>query len=84
MNQKTTEVSESVKPILNRDKQSAHQKTANIEIQKGNGNNRSASTRKSSVEEKVTEENHGDNSIESTKDVVKAEFKNDLIFDLDI
>ncbi|KZC10473.1 Protein kintoun [Dufourea novaeangliae] len=57
---KTTDSSETVKPILNRDKQSTQQITANIEIKKG------------------------DSPISDTKYTVKAEFKNDLIFDLDM
>ncbi|XP_076241617.1 PIH1 domain-containing protein Nop17-like isoform X2 [Calliopsis andreniformis] len=83
--QKSTEPCETVKPILNRDKQSAQQKTANIEIKKKRShNNRSKPKRKSSAEEQAVKENNADNEIESSKDVVKAEFKNDLIFDLDM
>ncbi|XP_029044984.2 LOW QUALITY PROTEIN: protein kintoun [Osmia bicornis bicornis] len=84
INQKNTESSDTVKPILNKDKQSTKQKTANIEIKQGaNDNNRSLMKRTSSVEEEIENEIHSDKQIES-KEAVKAEFKNDLIFDLDM
>ncbi|XP_076767169.1 PIH1 domain-containing protein Nop17-like isoform X2 [Xylocopa sonorina] len=84
-NQKSTEVSETVKPILNKDKQLVQQKTANIEIRKGSNDNHSLQSRKSSVEEEIGSEISDTNApTENTKDTVKAEFKNDLIFDLDM
>jgi len=77
------ETSESVKPILTRDKQS--QRTANIEIAKSNGDDEHPShKRKSSFEEKPTEEVQTEISSKDTKNVVQLEFKNDLIFDLDM
>lgn len=83
-NQKTTEVSETVKPILNKDKQAVQQKTANIEIRKELNNNRSFPKRESSVEGEVANEIRLDSPVENVNDAVKAEFKNDLIFDLDM
>nr|XP_003704223.1 PREDICTED: protein kintoun isoform X2 [Megachile rotundata] len=83
INQKSTEVTDIVKPILNKDKQSTKQKTANIEIMKGASDNRSSVERNSSVEEEIEHEIHSDKDIEY-KDAVKMEFKNDLIFDLDM
>lgn len=84
INQKNPKSSDTVKPILNKDKQSTKQKTANIEIKQGaNDNNRSLMKRTSSVEEEIENEIHSDKQIES-KEMVKAEFKNDLIFDLDM
>ncbi|XP_076679486.1 PIH1 domain-containing protein Nop17-like isoform X1 [Andrena cerasifolii] len=85
VDQKNTEVSETVKPILNREKQSAHQTTANIEIKKGRSDdNCSLPKRKSSIEEEIVDGNRMDSSIDAAKEAVKAEFKNDLIFDLDM
>jgi len=40
--------------------------------------------RNSSFEEKPTEDVQADMSIKTTKDAVHLEFKNDLIFDLDM
>ncbi|KOC66423.1 Protein kintoun [Habropoda laboriosa] len=83
-NQKNAEVCETVKPILNKEKQSAQQKTANIEIRKGaSDNSHSLPKRKSNVEEEIANEIDS-GSPETAKDSVKAEFKNDLIFDLDM
>lgn len=85
IDQKNTEVSETVKPILNREKQSAHQTTANIEIKKGRSDdNCSLPKRKSSIEEEIVDGNRMDSPIDAAKEAVKAEFKNDLIFDLDM
>lgn len=78
-NQKNAEVSETIKPILNKDKQVAQQKTANIEIGEGSNNNHSSLKRKSSIEEEIINE-----TAETVKDEVTAQFKNDLIFDLDM
>lgn len=81
-NQKNAEVSETIKPILNKDKQTtAQQKTANIEIGDGSNNNHSLLKRKSSIEEEIINEAI---STETVKDEVTAQFKNDLIFDLDM
>ncbi|XP_036150036.1 protein kintoun isoform X2 [Monomorium pharaonis] len=79
------DTSENVKPILARDKHLQQQKTANIEIAKSNTNNKhSLHKRKSSFEENSTEDVQADVSIKATKDEVQLEFKNDLIFDLDM
>ncbi|CAK9819402.1 Protein kintoun [Anthophora quadrimaculata] len=84
-NQKDTEVSETVKPILNKEKQTAQQKTANIEIRKGvSDSSHSLPKRTSNVEEKIANEIHSISLNETAKHTVKAEFKNDLIFDLDM
>lgn len=85
VNQKNAETWESVKSILSKEKHpEKQQKTANIEIRKGpNNNNHSLPKRKSGCEE-VVNENHSDNSSESAEYTVKAEFKNDLMFDLDM
>ncbi|CAK9827186.1 Protein kintoun [Anthophora retusa] len=84
-NQKDTEVSETVKPILNKEKQTAQQKTANIEIRKGvSDSSHSLPKRTSNVEEEIANEIHSISLNETAKDTVKAEFKNDLIFDLDM
>jgi len=78
------EISESVKPILTRDKDKS-QRTANIEIAKSNGDDKHPShKRKSSFEEKPTEEVQTETSSKDTKNAVQLEFKNDLIFDLDM
>ncbi|XP_033331455.2 PIH1 domain-containing protein Nop17-like isoform X1 [Megalopta genalis] len=81
---KSAEASETMKPILNREKQSAQPKTANIEIKKGENDNRTMVKRKANVDVETLNEIHGDNSTGTAKDTVKAEFKNDLIFDLDM
>lgn len=74
-----------MKPILARDKHSQQQRTANIEIAKSNADDKhSPHKHKSSFEEKSTEDVQIDTSIEATKDAVQLEFKNDLIFDLDM
>ncbi|XP_011877153.1 PREDICTED: protein kintoun [Vollenhovia emeryi] len=79
------EASENVKPILARDKHSQQQRTANIEIAKSNADDKHIShKRKSSFEEKSTEDVQADTSVQSAKDAVQLEFKNDLIFDLDM
>ncbi|XP_018392483.1 PREDICTED: protein kintoun [Cyphomyrmex costatus] len=80
------ETSENVKPILARDKRdSQQQKTANIEIVKSNADDKhSLHKRNSSFEEKLTEDVQADTSIKTAKDEVQLEFKNDLIFDLDM
>lgn len=79
------DTSENVKPILARDKHSQQQRTANIEIAKSNTDDkRSPHKRKSSFEEKPTEDVQPSTSITSTNDTVQLEFKNDLIFDLDM
>ncbi|KYM82300.1 Protein kintoun [Atta colombica] len=80
------ETSENVKPILARDKRdSQQQRTANIEIVKSNTDDKhSLHKRNSSFEEKPTEDVQADISIKTTKDAVHLEFKNDLIFDLDM
>ncbi|XP_011700933.1 PREDICTED: protein kintoun [Wasmannia auropunctata] len=79
------ETSESVKPILARDKHLQQQRTANIEIAKSNADDKHPShKRKSSFEEKPTEDVQADTSIKATKDAVQLEFKSDLIFDLDM
>ncbi|XP_017766584.1 PREDICTED: protein kintoun isoform X1 [Eufriesea mexicana] len=83
-NQKNAEVCETVKPILNKDRQIPQQKTANIEIVKASSNNRSLPERKSDIEEDIVNESHSSSSNEPAKDAVKAQFKNDLIFDLDM
>ncbi|KAL6261750.1 hypothetical protein P5V15_006839 [Pogonomyrmex californicus] len=76
------ETSENVKPILARDKNSQQQRTANIEIAKSKDDDKHSSyKRKSSFEEKSTEDVQVD---KATKDVIQLEFKNDLIFDLDM
>ncbi|KAL0122762.1 hypothetical protein PUN28_007453 [Cardiocondyla obscurior] len=81
----TEETSENVKPILARDKHLQQQRTANIEIAKSSiDDKRSLHKHKSSFEEKSTEDVHADASTKATKDAVQLEFKNDLIFDLDI
>jgi len=78
------EASENVKPILARDKHS-QQRTANIEIAKSNIDDKHSShKRESSFEEKLIEDIQVDTSIKATKDAIQLEFKNDLIFDLDI
>lgn len=80
------ETSENVKPILTRDKCSQQQKTANIEIAKSNADDKhSLHKRKSSFEENITENVQIDEvSSTVTTDTVQLEFKNDLIFDLDM
>ncbi|XP_018311794.1 protein kintoun isoform X2 [Mycetomoellerius zeteki] len=80
------ETSENVKPILARDKRdSQQQRTANIEIVKSNADDKhSLHKRNSSFEEKPTEDVQTDISIKITKDAIHLEFKNDLIFDLDM
>ncbi|XP_017887141.1 protein kintoun isoform X2 [Ceratina calcarata] len=83
-NQKATEASETVKPILNKDKQVVQQKTANIEIRKESNHNRSFPERESSVEGEIANEIRSGSPVENVNDVIKAEFKNDLIFDLDM
>ncbi|EZA60182.1 hypothetical protein DMN91_010125 [Ooceraea biroi] len=81
----SNEASESVKPILARDKHSHQQRTANIEIAKSNTNDKHPShKRKSSFEEKPIEDVQTETSSKDTKDGVQLEFKNDLIFDLDM
>jgi len=79
------ETSENVKPILTRDKCLQEQKTANIEITISNADKHSLHKRKSSFEENPTENVQVD-EISSTviADTVQLEFKNDLIFDLDM
>ncbi|XP_012214788.1 protein kintoun [Linepithema humile] len=80
------ETSENVKPILARDKYLQQQKTANIEIAKSNADDKHVlHKRKSSFEENPTENVQVD-EISSTviTDTVQLEFKNDLIFDLDM
>lgn len=74
------ETSEIVKPILTRDKHSQQQRTANIEIAKSDDKH-SLHQRKSNFEEKDVQ---ADISNNATKDVIQLEFKNDLIFDLDM
>ncbi|XP_076285629.1 PIH1 domain-containing protein Nop17-like [Lasioglossum baleicum] len=81
---KSSEPSETVKPILNREKQSAQPKTANIEIKKGEGDNRTMAKRKSNIGVDTFNEIHDDSSVGIAKDTITAEFKNDLIFDLDM
>lgn len=79
------ETSDNVKPILSRDKQSQHLKTANIEIAKLNADDkRSLHKRKSSIEEEITEDVQVDATSKNVKDAVELEFKSDLIFDLDM
>lgn len=79
------ETSEIVKPILTRDKYSQQQRTANIEIAKSKADDKhSLHQRKSSFEEKLTQDVLADASNNATKDVGQLEFKNDLIFDLDM
>lgn len=76
------EISDNVKPILTRDKQ---QRTANIGIAKLNSNDKHPShKRKSSVEEKLTDDVQADAPGKDTKDALQLEFKSDLIFDLDM
>lgn len=82
--------SDNVKPILARDKQLRQQRTANIEITKMNASDQHSllHKRKSNVDEKTpTEEEEVQTDVPSskdTKDIVQLEFKNDLIFDLDM
>ncbi|XP_029173081.1 protein kintoun [Nylanderia fulva] len=79
------ETSEIVKPILTRDKHSQQQRTANIEIAQSKADDKhSLHQRKSNFEEKLTEDVLADTSNNVTKDVGQLEFKNDLIFDLDM
>ncbi|XP_019885188.1 protein kintoun isoform X1 [Camponotus floridanus] len=80
------ETSEIVKPILARDKQSQQQRTANIEIAKSKTDDKHSlhQRSKSNFEEKFTEDVQVDASNNATKDAVQLEFKNDLIFDLDM
>lgn len=84
----TSEMFESVKPILARDKYSQQRKTANIEIAKSNADDKhSPHKRKSSFgEENAPAENVQVNEVSSTvaADAAQLEFKNDLIFDLDM
>ncbi|XP_014599395.1 PREDICTED: protein kintoun [Polistes canadensis] len=76
-----TEISENVKSILSREKQSGKQKSAYIKIKKLKKSKKLLSgKRKSSIEEESTEDT---NEI-AIKNLDQAEFKNDLIFDLDI
>lgn len=79
--------SDNVKPILARDKR--QQRTANIEITKLNaGDKHPLQHHKSSVDEKLpTKEEvqaEEDAPTEDANDIVQLEFKNDLIFDLDM
>ncbi|EFN78352.1 protein kintoun [Harpegnathos saltator] len=91
--------SDAVKPILTRDRQSGQQRTANIEIAKLNTNDQHPlqHKRKSNVDEKPspTEEEEEEEEEEAQEvsdapgtdtkdDIVQLEFKNDLIFDLDM
>lgn len=81
--------SDNVKPILTRDKQSRQQRTANIEIAKMNTSDQHLlqHKRKSNVDKKPPteeEEAQADAPSPDTKDTVQLEFKNDLIFDLDM
>lgn len=80
------ETSEIVKPILTRDKQSQQQRTANIEIAKSKTDDKHSlhQRSKSNFEEKFIEDVEADASSNATKDTVQLEFKNDLIFDLDM
>ncbi|XP_066586259.1 protein kintoun [Prorops nasuta] len=67
---------DNVKPILNRDKQPEQKRTANIKIEQKLSSHKRISN---SEEEKVDKE-----AIKgSTESSVQAEFKSDLIFDLD-
>ncbi|KAK2575551.1 hypothetical protein KPH14_011269 [Odynerus spinipes] len=76
-----TEIYENVKPILNREKHSGKQISANIKIKKlKKSKNHLSEKRKGSIEEESTE----DAIITAVKNTDQAEFKNDLIFDLDI
>lgn len=80
------ETSEIVKPILTRDKHLQQQRTANIEIVKSKADDKHSlhHRSKSSSEEKLIENVQADASNNATKDAVQLEFKNDLIFDLDM
>lgn len=84
---------ESVKPILHREKQSTskQERTAadcEIEMCQHGSNDSSLEKRKSRIEEEPTRgELHSECPLETagpSDEPVKAEFKNDLIFDLDI
>ncbi|KAF7399366.1 hypothetical protein HZH68_007958 [Vespula germanica] len=76
-----TEISENVKSILSREKHSGKQKSAYIKIKKLKKSKKILSgKRKSSIEEESTE----DTNETAVKNSDQAEFKNDLIFDLDI
>lgn len=84
--------SDTVKPILARDKQSRQQRTANIEIAMLNASDKRPLQHKrktSDVEKPPTEEEEVPNEEapddkDDAKDAVQLEFKNDLIFDLDM
>lgn len=52
-----------MKPILNREKQSVQPKTANIEIKKGEGDNRTMAKRKSNIEVETFNEIYDDFEI---------------------
>lgn len=74
-----------MKPILAKDKHLQQQRTANIEITKSSTDDKhSLHKRKSNFEEKPTEDVQADALIKTTKGEVQLEFKNDLIFDLDM
>lgn len=76
-----TEISENVKSILSREKHSGKQKSTYIKIKKLKKSKKILSEkRKNSIEEESTED-----TIETKVKISdQAEFKNDLIFDLDI
>ncbi|XP_014485666.1 PREDICTED: protein kintoun [Dinoponera quadriceps] len=83
------EKTDNVKPILARDKQqSRQQRTANIEIAQMSASGKRPLQRESDVDEKPpTEEDEvqaDEPNKEDAKDAVQLEFKNDLIFDLDM
>ncbi|XP_050448416.1 protein kintoun [Cataglyphis hispanica] len=80
------ESSEIVKPILTREKHSIQQRTASIEIVKSKAEDKHSLHQhsKSSFEEKLIEDVQTDASNNVTKDALQLEFKNDLIFDLDM
>ncbi|XP_015605185.1 protein kintoun [Cephus cinctus] len=75
---------ETVKPILNRDKLSEHRKTASMEIDARKNSTNPIHKCKRSNKSKENDETLCDADKENTKDIVKTEFKNDLIFDLDM
>lgn len=76
-----TETLENVKPILNREKHTREQKSNNIKIEQLKESKRLLSEkRKSSIEEESAE----DVKLTNIPNTDQAEFKSDLIFDLDM
>lgn len=76
--------SDAVRPILNVNKPPENHKTDNIEIESSRNNSTNSSHKRKCNKQKRSEVPVKDSKETESGDEVHAEFKNDLIFDLDI